>query len=172
MDMRHRSTPVETCQRYVLRVSRVNSNDRVTTARKPPTRGRFHRLDRCCGPYLCKSPQNDTTQARVPPRHADAWGDWRRCLWTTVDPRADGLLSSSLRAPQHDQPATPAFCGSIPRLRPLGSFGQGYKGQTDSRGIEEPRKGTSFRYRTTCGQRCGLSGYSGPTRLAQPEEGV
>ena len=98
MDMRHRSTPVKTCQRYVLRVSRVNSNDRVDGHPRVTPGGRIHRLDTCCGSYLCKTPQTDTSQARVSRRHADGWGYWRACLWTTVDPQARGLLSSNLRA--------------------------------------------------------------------------
>jgi hypothetical protein len=90
-----------------------------------------------CGSYLCKTPQIDTTQARVPQRHAGRWGYWRPCLWTTVDPWARRLLSSNLRAaPPHDQPATPAFCGSNSSVTTPRAVGQGYKGPTVSRGID------------------------------------
>ena len=56
MDMRHRSTPVQTCQRYAVRADRVNS-----TAGPPP--GAPH--------------------PRVSVRHADAWGQLVMYLWTT-----------------------------------------------------------------------------------------
>ena len=59
VDMRHRSTPVTTCQRYVLAVNRVNSTS------FPGASGR--RL--WTTPRLRGSPC-----LRVPVRHAAAWG--------------------------------------------------------------------------------------------------
>ena len=132
MDMRHRSTPVETCQRYVFGLGRVNSNHRVGArphAPRPPT-------DRCCGSSLCRTAQAEPTQARVARRHADAWGCWRPCLWTTVDPQARRLLSSNLRtAPPTTNRPSRHCAGRVPRSRPIGSCGQGHKEPPDCRGI-------------------------------------
>ena len=67
--MRHRSTPVSTCQRYALAVNRVNS----ATA---PGSG----------------PAWPDTACRL--RHAAAWGYCLGSLWTTVDPQAREALAS------------------------------------------------------------------------------
>ena len=69
MDMRHRSTPVSTCQRYALAVNRVNSATAPGRAGPPG--------------WL-----------RVRVRHAAGWGYCLGSLWTTVDPQARELLAS------------------------------------------------------------------------------
>ena len=94
VDMRHRSTPVSTCQRYALAVHRVNSASTVEW----PGRG---------GP----SPPAETPIATTYDHHLDHPGNQCRVfgsdtpqpvgfapnsLWTTVDPQVRKLLASGV----------------------------------------------------------------------------
>ena len=100
--MRHRSTPVSTCQRYALAVHRVNS---ASTCEWP-------------GRHLVRPPQAGTRD-----HHLDHRGDQRRVfgsdtpqpvdfapssMWTTVDPQARKLLASGVPGNPHHRLAAQA----------------------------------------------------------------
>ena len=136
MDMRHRSTPVATCQRYALRVRQ----------------GQFERsADASCDepPEVAVRPpvqnsETDTAQPRVCRDTPQLVDIERARLWTTVDPRpAVVSVPISGQLPQHDRSATPAISGSIPG-RDLRVDRPGHKGPTGQQSIVASQTGTSF----------------------------
>jgi hypothetical protein len=162
MDMRHRSTPVQTCQRYALRCDRVNSAVGV---------GFWVEPDRMTGP-----------RDAVVDQHAEAWGYLCRYLWTTVDPPARQLLASVV--PGKPQPRPIGLAGDQqvdPHLKPLVRPRRGRRTTKKRCGTQrEQTVGSTHRgipnrdiprYCTTCGQRCGVKGIQGSRTAAQPLKG-
>ena len=102
-------------------------------------RGGFHRLDRCCGPYLCKTPQNDTTQACSrddTPTLGEI--DSPACGQLLIHRRGELYVQSTDKTPQHDQSANaPTLCRSNSSVTTSRVNGQGYLGRRTGEDIKK-----------------------------------
>ena len=99
--MRHRSTPVSTCQRYALAVHRVNSANALSGPRRHLSRRRRTQVRAPPRPQQdqCRVFGSDTPQPV---------GITPCSLWTTVDPQARKLLASGFPGIPHHRLAAQA----------------------------------------------------------------